>query len=478
MDTTDFASNNFQNHESMFNPNFLQMTRESLAYDLEMKVKNLEDQYQEETNLGKKLEIRIRQFSVATILTESYLMDPTMLIQAKKKLAEEYRSQNYLIQSYHHSIEALNKFKIYQSVIKNDILVNELYANLCESCFVNGSFREGLYYIKEFGRRSSEEQTFWPAGEGLSFRLKILFIHAKTLYKIGEFKDSESILFKFMENLEQTKIEMNVNATKGNPETAEIQLQLFLYQTEAYHHLQKISRKEGKLMQSKDYIKDILKCCDTHDRNFAEKNNIFRIKVKFSLLFLKSLEKLSHSSCLPSKRTSKPNQNYYDFLSPFIGYLSKTLENELGLLDYIKNESTFEKLMTMLKNQLVHFQTEGNRLELLRIVSILSRILKYTDEKPSFQNCAYFLLNEMLKIEQEKIWSEEWKSQVKGELRIVQKIARIVKSSFIKNISKSLYNELENVKEISLNDKTIISILGICKTNIGSIIDKITTGSL
>lgn len=465
-----------ENFESVFDSNFLQMTRESLATDLEAKLSQLKKEGQKETNGDKKLEITIRRFSVATIMVECYLMDPLILIRATKELAEEYRDQGYLVQSYHHSVEALNRSKVHQHIFRNDDLLNELYVNLCESCFANKSFREGLYYVQEFLKRknSSPNTKHKPQSDSADQRMQ--FINAKILYKIGEFKEAETLFQKCLAHFDRKRKEKDQDDQQSHGPSEENPLQDFLSQTEALDYLQKIARKEGKFSLSRDFIRDLLKCCADAEKKLFQKGEIFRLRLKFSLLLLSNFEKSNNPISFLQKTTPKlanPSPEYLRFLGKFLTHLNSCLEQDLSLLDTVKDNSTLPKLMKTLENLVVFFEGEANFGEMLRIASIVTHILKYVDDRPSLRNCCYFLLNQMLRVDQEKAWSEEWKTQVKSELRGIQKMARILKNSFLKEVSKSLFNEIDSLRETLSAETVTAQLVEYCRRNISGVVERI-----
>lgn len=467
------SSNQF---ESIFNPCFLNQIRETLSEDLSAKLNLLEQELiTHGQNNEKRLEIRIRQLSVASILVESYIQNPTVLVIALKNLAEEYRKQDYFPQNYKHSMTALNKYKIYEHEIKNVRLQNELYLNLCESCFDNKSYREGLFYIQEYNKKKGAEKESSIDKFKIEIFIKLMFVQAKTLYKIGEFKESEEILEKVLEELEQKSTDIK-NDLEKDDRFFELMSDIFIFQTEALNHLGKIAKKEGRYVQMADFVKQILKCCDVNEKYFFDKSIVFRTKTKFFISRLAYLD-LSNQKFYPTAKNTvrkfSMSSEFLECFSNFLKYLKKSLKAEIDLVDSIKNDSIFAKLMTVLKSQSVHFFNEVNFPETYETISVLTQILEHIDAEANFENCAHFLLNEMLKIQMEKSWKEEFKNQVKAALRKTQKISRIIKNSFLKNVSKSLYVELDSLKEGVKDEKIMNRILEICAKNVELIFDKI-----
>lgn len=467
-----FEDNQF---DSVFNPNFLQTIRETLASDLEIKVEKLEEDFTKNVDdNSRRLEIRIRQFSIASILVESYLMRPLLLVSSLKQLAEEYSNQGYKLQTYQHSVEALNKYKIYSNEINDNKLQEQLYVNLCESCYANRSFREALYYVQEYYKRGEGKVIEDNPREGLSCYLQILAIHGKTLYKIGECKESEKTLQKCLENLEQLRGEEKARKAKeGKLKTdSETNEQYFTYQTGVLTCLQKINKKDGNYIQMEEYIKQILRCCEINEKFMFEKSVIFPIKVKFWLLHLDYFDIFNQTYFPVQKLTNrvlKATPEFLGGLSLLLVYLNRSLENELGLLLSIRETSTFPKLVNMLERQTVYFFDRRDYCQMFALVRVLTSIFGFMDEQASFNNCVYFLLKELLRIVVESDWSEEWKTTIKCELRTVQKMARIIKNSFLKNLSKGFYNEIDNLKA---NEPVKRELLGNCETSIKNLMEK------
>jgi hypothetical protein len=429
----------------MFDPHFLQHIRGFLATDLLSRLDALELDYQAAENDAElRLELKIRKNAVATILLESYLIQPDIVIASQKDLAEEYARQGYFLQSYQHSVEALNKFKVYHHQIQNQQLCDQLYVNLCETCFANGSFREALYYVQEFYKRSGQERD-GQGKEDIGFQLRIVFVHAKTLYKIGDFRESERVLNKCLETLERRKSEPKETGDTVAEEPSVVGHFLTL-QVEALNHLQKIARKEGNFVQMATFLRQILRVCSTAEKGQIGREKLFYLKVKFSLLQLDYLDAANPDFHPVPKAFNRQVKATHEFLENFhllVNDLQDTIERELYLLGKLRGKSTLQKLRRLLESQTQYFYHQNLLLEMQSVVGLLAGINRYFGEPESNRSCAYQLTNELLRIRLASDWSGEWREQTQSELRGVQKSARILKNKFLKDITKGLAMELD-----------------------------------
>lgn len=458
--------------QSIFNPHFLELVRESLAEGLEERLGRLEAELEgPDVDPAQRLETRIRQYSVALTMTECYMVNAERLVVALKNLAEEYWRQGYLAQSYMHSVDALNKYKVYQQEIANERLQDQLYVNLCENCYASKSYREALYYVQEYYKKRGSAAESRAAEEGIGLPVRVLFVQAKTLYKIGDLKESERTLQKCLESLEQSRVESQLQVARSPDEQA-IREQFFRFQTDALNHLQKIARKETNYHQMAEFLRQILRCCAATEKALVDKTRTFEARVKFSLTQLDYFD-VSNPVFYPvSKALNKPvraTPEFTDALVVFVEYLRAALERDLSLLDCLKGKSTLDRLLRMLVTQIGYFYGQRELGQMLSLGRVLNTILKYFEEQPTFKSCAYYLLCELLKLRVEKDLSEEGQERVQSELRTIQKMARLIKSPFLKETTKALSAAVETACQTNCPEK----LADVCTAKLGPLMERI-----
>lgn len=458
--------------QSIFNPHFLELIRESLAEGLEERLSTLESELSSHNlDANQRLETRIRQYSVALTMTECYMINSEKLVVALKNLSEEYWKQGYLAQSYIHSVDALNKYKVYQQEINNDRLQDQLYVNLCENCYASKSYREALYYVQEYYKKTGSVADSKVTEEGISLQVRVLFVQAKTLYKIGDLKESEKTLQKCLESLEQNRIETQLQVARS-PNEQEIREQFFRYQTDALNHLQKIAKKETNYNQMAEFIRQILRCCSSNEKTLIDKTRTFEVRVKFSLTQLDYFD-VSNPVFYPVSKALnkviKATPEFVEAMNVFVEYLRVSLESDLSLLDSLKGKSTLDRLLKMLVTQIGYFYAQKELNQMLNLSRVLNTILKYFEEQPTFKSCAYYLLYELLKMRVEKDLSQEGLERVQSELRTIQKMARLIKNSFLKETTKALSAAVESAAQNNSSEK----LNDVCMLRLGPLMDKI-----
>lgn len=137
--------------EDILNSNFLDKIKISLSEGIMKQFRKYEKEANKENNeMKQKLDLKIKQLSTAKILVNVHKRNPELLIRSHLELAEFYQKLSYTKQAYEHNRQALKKFYVNFDQNENFSLLQEIYHNLIESCYILKSYNQTLNYINSF----------------------------------------------------------------------------------------------------------------------------------------------------------------------------------------------------------------------------------------------------------------------------------------------------------------------------------------
>lgn len=224
---------------SAINLNFLKLAKQALSGDIYEEYSGLSAAKRTDiTDPKQHLQQKIRQLSIAKILTTSYDYEPKLLVESQMMLAEAYAINSHDEQAYEHYKDAYDKISASEAdEADKEALKISIAKQLINTSFKLKNYHQTLEYINEFytlvERKSPKDLDIRAS------RFHVDGIRARVLFELGDTKEAERIL---KENLEF--IDESAENSTSRPGVLDLQTINFTNKCEILNILYKIYKNE------------------------------------------------------------------------------------------------------------------------------------------------------------------------------------------------------------------------------------------
>lgn len=372
-------SKNAYDFQTTLKLNFLKSAKEALSEDLfDEYIQLSEAKTSDKSTVKLILQQKIRQLSLAKILTSSYDHDRELLIESHIQLAQAYADNQHHEQAYEHYKEASDKLNL----IDNDSKTNkEIKIMICEelvsTSFKLKNYHQTLGYISEF---DSYYQNNDESATGItSTRFFIDGIKARVLYELGDTLEAEKILNDNLQLIESGK-EINMRHNDG----VDSSISSFMDKIEIYNFLYKIYKNDKNYPKILDILKRNIGHIEGVLKEYPDRFVFKFERVKTytrKINFLQKNSELINNIGLNS--SFKRLDELIDDLAKHFEDLCKNNHNEL----FTKHNHRFlSKIKTTFTNEFIAQIKTKDYQRAIQVIEVLRYLNRYIDGDNSLEH--------------------------------------------------------------------------------------------